>query len=289
MRRSGEMPSILRALVALITALVKDHGMLKVQYRGQAAWLHVPSLRAFPVMAGGEETPEEKAAAEKAAADKAAADAAAAKAAEEKAAADAAAAAKAKEDDEFDKDRAMATIRAQRDAEAKMKKERDDALAKLKKREDADLSEAERLKKEAEEGKALATSATEKLRKANLITALAGTDGVVDAKAAAKLIEGVEYDTDDEPTNLDARVKALLEEFPLLKGEATKPKPPGTNGNEGGGDDVKVDLTAEELAAAKETGMTAERYKQLKGVTNLAEFQELERKRKAAEAAAAAK
>lgn len=104
-------------------------------------------------------------------------------------------------------------------------KERDD----LKR---AQESDQERLKREADEGKALSVTATDKLRKANLLTALSekGLSGA-SAKAAARLIDGVEYDDEDEPTNLDARIDAAKADYGegFFSG-ATPPTtpPPGT-------------------------------------------------------------
>jgi hypothetical protein len=89
-----------------------------------------------------------------------------------------------------------------------------DTEARLKELEDKGLSEAEKLKKEAEDGKALAATGTSKLRTANLIVALAekGLSGGR-AKAAAKLLDGVEFDDADEPTNLDAAIKHASETY----------------------------------------------------------------------------
>jgi hypothetical protein len=59
-----------------------------------------------------------------------------------------------------------------------------------------------------------AEKATAKLRNANLRDAIAakGFSGP-QAKAVAKLLDGLEYDGDDEPTNLDARLEAAGEEY----------------------------------------------------------------------------
>ena len=71
------------------------------------------------------------------------------------------------------------------------------------------LSEVERLKADAEEGRTLAATATERLRSANMLMALHG-EGITGqtARAAIKLLEGVEFNADEEPTNLDARLAA---------------------------------------------------------------------------------
>jgi hypothetical protein len=97
---------------------------------------------------------------------------------------------------------------------AKHRKEAADAKKRAQELENANLSETEKLKKEAEDGRKLAESATGKLRTANLRDALAekGFSGAR-SKAVARLLSGVEYDADDEPKNLDARLKAAESEF----------------------------------------------------------------------------
>jgi hypothetical protein len=78
----------------------------------------------------------------------------------------------------------------------------------------AQESEQERLQREAEEGRELAAKAIATIRRANLLTALA-EEGVVGskAKAAVKLIDGVEYDDEDEPTNLADCIAAATAEY----------------------------------------------------------------------------
>lgn len=116
-----------------------------------------------------------------------------------------------------------------------------------------------------------AARVTDKLRRANLKAALAD-EGITgqQAKAAMRLLDGVEYDTDDEPTNLaDA-----LEAAEALYGKATvrgqaKPKAPAADGGagSGSGDGQGPRLTADELAYAKEFGMTPEEYAAHKSTT----------------------
>lgn len=221
-------------------------------------WLNVHTGRFFPMIAGAEEPTAE----EKAAAEKAVADAAAATAAAEKAAADAA---KAAEDQLGDAGKAA--IAAERERAKKAEKDLKAAQTRLKEIEDASLSETEKLKKEADEGKAALATANGKLQKANLISALAekGLTGAK-GKAAAKLLEGVEYDDDDEPTNLDDVIKTAATEYgdEMFKGAVPKPKPPGSLGGGAGAEGEKPALTAEELAVAKEFGMTGEDYQVFK-------------------------
>lgn len=151
--------------------------------------------------------------------------------------------------------------KARRDAEKRAK----DAEAKLKAKEDAELTETERLKKRADDLEARADTATSKLREAKLLVAL-GEHGLTGAraKAAAKLIDGVEYDADsDEPTNLQDALDSARETYgdDLFAGATpAKPKPPKLDGGPGNDDRDGPSLTAEELEMAKSFGMTAEEY-----------------------------
>lgn len=207
-------------------------------------------------------TEAEIAAEAKAAEDKKAEEEAAAKAAEDKKP-------ETKPDPEkWDEERAKATIQTQRESEAAALKRAKDAEAKLKKIEDDQLSESEKLKKDAEDGKRLAAEATETLRKAKLLAELAKPEyGLVNASAAAKLIEGVESDDDGSPTNLgspdedDSLIGKFLGANDYLKGIPTKPKAPSTDANEaGGGSEDAPELTAVELSAAKASGMSPKEY-----------------------------
>jgi hypothetical protein len=71
------------------------------------------------------------------------------------------------------------------------------------------LTETEQLRADAEQGRTLAATATERLRSANMLMALHG-QGITGpkARAATKLLEGVEFNTDEEPTNLETRLAA---------------------------------------------------------------------------------
>lgn len=93
--------------------------------------------------------------------EQAAADAAAA----EKAASEAAEAAKAAEGEEFDKDRALATIKAQRESEAAAKKQAQELAAKLKEYEDRDKTEQQKLAEAKEQAEKDAAAATQELMK----------------------------------------------------------------------------------------------------------------------------
>ena len=111
-------------------------------------------------------------------------------------------------------------VKSLRAEAAKHRKEAADTKARLQALEDAKLSETEKLQKQAEEGKQLAEQATGKLRQANLRDAIAekGFTGP-QAKAVARLLDSIEYDDSDEPTNLDARLEAAAGEY----GDLVKP------------------------------------------------------------------
>lgn len=102
-----------------------------------------------------------------------------------------------------------AALEKERQARKAAEKQAKEAQKRLDAIEAEKLSETERLKKDADEGKALAATATGKLRRASLITALS-EEGLTGgrAKAAARLLDGVEFDADDEPTNLKDALKA---------------------------------------------------------------------------------
>lgn len=115
-------------------------------------------------------------------------------------------------------------VKSLRAEAAKHRKDATDAKRRAEELENASLSETEKLKKEAADGRQLAETATGKLRTANLRDALAekGFAGAR-AKAVARLLSSVEYDAEDEPKNLDARLKAAEQEY----GDIAKA---GTNG-----------------------------------------------------------
>lgn len=165
-------------------------------------------------------------------------------------------------DDELG-DKGKAAINAERKRAREEKKRADAAEKKLKDREDADADETEKAKKRADEAESKVSTATDKLRKANLITALAdeGLTGSK-AKAAARLLDDLEYDDDDEPTNLQDAIKAATAEYgeEMFKGAKPKPKPSNIDGGAGSEDRDGPKLTADELAAAKAAGMTPEEY-----------------------------
>lgn len=126
---------------------------------------------------------------------------------------------------------------------ARHRKEAADAKKRVGELETASLSETEKLKKEAEDGRNLAETATGKLRSANLRDALAekGFAGAR-AKAVARLLSGVEYDDQDEPKNLDAALKTAETEY----GDIAKPSGggPSFDGGTRGGGAPPMDMNA---------------------------------------------
>lgn len=148
-------------------------------------------------------------------------------------------------------------------ADRKAEKKRADALqARLDALEADKLSDTEKLQKRADDAESKVTAATEKLRRAHLLTALAdkGLAGTK-AQAAAKLIDGVDYDDDDQPKNLDDAITAATALYGEDMFKGFKPKAPRLNGGDGGTDDGdKPSLTAEQLDMAKAMNLTPEEY-----------------------------
>lgn len=156
-------------------------------------------------------------------------------------------------------DKGKAALEAERKAKRDAEKRAKDAEAKLKEKEDAELSENERLKKQAEEAEEKVKAATSKARRANLLTALADDHNLTGAraKAAARLLDSVEYDDGDEPTNLKDAIKAATAEFgeEIFKGA----KPGAGKADQGARDGAKQlssteGMSPEEIAKAASEG-----------------------------------
>jgi len=190
---------------------------------------------------------------------------------------------KGKDGKPFDPERAQADLEKAREdarkakAKARELEEKAGKYDQLTEQQKSDLQKAEDRAAEAEKK---AGDADSKLRRANLIAALSDPSlGIVNARAAAKLIEGVEYDDDGEPTNLgdldkeDSLLSKFLSENEYLRGKAAKPKAPSLDGGEG--DNTKPpELTADELEVAKQTGMSPEEYAAFKSGGSLADLKE---------------
>ncbi len=169
------------------------------------------------------------------------------------------------DDDAFDKERALTTIRKLREAEKEgkdAKRRLAELETKLAEFEQRDLSDKEKLEKRNAELEAKVADAQKQLRQANLLAELAKPEhGIVNAAAAAKLINGVEYGDDGTPANLDDVLPAFLEQNAFLKGTPAKPNSaPDVDAGKGAGDAKPPALTAEELAAAQATGKTPEQF-----------------------------
>lgn len=115
----------------------------------------------------------------------------------------------------------------------KAETERDEAARKLREREDAEKTELERAQARVTELEGNVSAATNALREAKLLTGLGAHEkiGAARARAAVKLIDGVEYDDQGEPTNLTARIDALVAEHAALFTAAPQQDPPASPGN----------------------------------------------------------
>jgi hypothetical protein len=121
-----------------------------------------------------------------------------------------------------------AALDAERKARRDAEKAAREAQKKLDDIEAANLTKEQAAEKRATDAEAKVTAATEKLRKANLITALSD-EGITGgkAKAAARLLDAVEYDDNDEPTNLADAITAAKAEYgeDMFKGATPAPPP----------------------------------------------------------------
>lgn len=169
-------------------------------------------------------------------------------------------------DDDKAKDDLGPGGKAALEAERKARRDAEKEAARAKKRADdleaEKLSDTEKLQAKAARGDELAATATQKLRKANLLLAL-GAKGLTGAKAkaAARLLDNVEYDdTTDEPTNLDARITAAKAEFGDDVFKAAKAdsdaKDDAKKGDDkaAGNDDRKDDTTDTHAGARRDAG-----------------------------------
>ncbi len=143
-------------------------------------------------------------------------------------------------EEEFDKERALATIRKLRESEKLAKqyaKELESLRGQLKQHEEAKLSETERLRQRVAElqgeSKAKAITIQEKVTKYSVMLA-AQKLGIVDPEAAYKLLDpsDIEYDDDGEPKNIEKLLRSMLEKRPYLAGGtggSGNPTNPGGN------------------------------------------------------------
>lgn len=178
-----------------------------------------------------------------------------------------------KVEDDFDKDRAMATIKAQRAAEEALKaelKEAKKAAAELQAIKDAEKTELEREREAREKLESENPKLIQELQNARLQVALTNPDlGIADPEIAATLLKerGLTFAEDGSPENLAEAVESLLEAKPLLRqGEATPPKPnvPNIDAGAGQGNGPAPNLTAEELEFAQQMGQDPVLFAELK-------------------------
>lgn len=139
-------------------------------------------------------------------------------------------------------------------------KERDELAAKLKSIEDANLSEADKLKKQAEEATGKVTAAEAKLRETLTkleIERAARKLSIVDEDAAYRLLDAskIEYDKEGQPTNIGALLDALVKAKPYLVGSSDGGSGGGSSNpgrGRGAGDFTRADLakmTPSQIAA----------------------------------------
>jgi hypothetical protein len=153
-----------------------------------------------------------------------------------------------------------AALKAERKLRQAAEKTARETKARLDALEAEKLSDTEKLQKRADDAEAALQAANTRVRDANLTQALAAA-GVAHPKAAARLLDGVEFDdASHEPTNLDDALKAAKASYGDEMFKPARTPPAGINPGAGaGGGDGPV-LTAEELAAAKGQGMTPDEW-----------------------------
>lgn len=139
-------------------------------------------------------------------------------------------------EEEFDRERAMKTIRTLREeakAAVKQIKEVETLRARVKEIDDAKLSEQERLTKRAEEAETKLTQ-TQKQTQDRInryeVQLQASKLGIVDPDAAVKLLDWdrLEYAQDGTPKDVDAALKALLAERPYLAAQQQQQQRPAS-------------------------------------------------------------
>lgn len=194
--------------------------------------------------------------------------------------------------DDFDPERAMATIKAQRASEEAAKAEAKTEREAREKLEREKLTDEEKEKADAERIKQENATLKAQAQGAELLGTLATRGDVADAGIVRDMLlqRGLQFGEDGKPVDLDTAVTKLLEEKPLLrKGEAPAPggdgggngggdgggqggspagggtPPPAGNGAAGsGGQGPPPQLTADEVKAANDAGQSVEQYAALR-------------------------
>jgi hypothetical protein len=159
--------------------------------------------------------------------------------------------------DDFDKDRAFATIQKQRadlkalkERERTAARERDELKAKQRERDEAELSETERLKArtaELEREKSDLERTRQEEWNVRAIERAATKAGATDPDDVFKLLNQSEFehDADGNVTNAEKLVAALLKAKPYLVGKSSSSGVPGTprsNGTQSHEDRVKENI-----------------------------------------------
>ena len=171
-------------------------------------------------------------------------------------------------DGEFDEKRAKRTITAIREERNKARKEAQAIKKRLKELEDANKSDeekqAEELKRLRAENAELAMIRRDRAIEKAVLKEAPGLN-IADVSLALTALDpsDIEFDDDGNPQGVSDALEALVERHPtLVADEKSKPKvSKRTNAKAGSndkGDGPK--LTADEIEAAKEFGMTPEQY-----------------------------
>jgi hypothetical protein len=172
--------------------------------------------------------------------------------------------------------RALDRMKAERDEAERLRKKAEGDLKKL---QEASLSEQEKRDQRLAELEAEKVG-WERERQQNRIEQAVGRLAtklkLVDVETVVRLVDPAQVTFDDQgsPTNVEQLVTDLVKEKAFLVGQAAAPPPAGgINAGDGTSGGPPPKLTAEELQAAKDAGMTPERYAQLKSVSTLTDWQ----------------
>lgn len=173
----------------------------------------------------------------------------------------------------FDPERAMNTIKRQREAEKELRArhlaEKTVLEERLKAFEDAQLSEQEKAQKRIQELEQNAQQLAAERRDTLLRLAVsekAGDLGIVSPRLALAALDKsqIEWSESGEPTNIDTALAKLVEDEPALVATAPRPKPPAVNASDGNNNQPPPALNADELEAARNAGKTPEQWAALK-------------------------
>lgn len=217
----------LKFLLAVILGALRGRPVeIPHVHRGAPSAMLTPDGRYMPVMAGGDETPEEKEAREEAEREKADEEAAGAEAEAKRAEKERIAAEEkdGKWKGEFDQERAERAVENARTAEKKAKAEAEKAKTEAAELRQAQESEQETTKRERDEFKAQAER--ERSAREHTLIDLAIRDAAADAEVPAKKVrrlvklidrEEISVDEEGEVSGAEEAVGDFLDEFPEFK------------------------------------------------------------------------